>query len=69
MARKKEALKPLFSVKHDFVESLDHFAQASITFLQAVETALQLGQVKEGPAKDLLQEQVKAFRAALTSDD
>lgn len=68
MARKKEQPKALFAVKGDFYASLDHLAQESIMLIQAVEMALQHGQIPDAAA-DILRERIKSFRAALTSDD
>lgn len=64
MARKKEPAKPLFEVKRDFVDSLDAFLQRSIILLQAIESALQHDQIKDG-AKPILEREVAAFRSAL----
>ncbi len=68
MARKKEPPKPLFGLKHDFYESLDHVLQQAINLMQAVDTAVDLEQEKDGPAKNVLVERNNALRAALLSD-
>lgn len=68
MARKKD-LKPLFGLKHDFYESLDHALLQAINLMQAVDQAIDLELVKEGPGKDLLRERGKLLRAALMSEE
>lgn len=68
MARKKEPPKPLFGLKHDFYESLDHVAQRGINLIQAVDFALQHGGLSQ-PIADQLRETNAAFRASLMSDD
>lgn len=69
MPRKKERPKPLFGLKHDFYESLDHVLQCCIILMQSVDQAIDLDQVKAGPAQDLLRERSAALRAALMRDD
>jgi len=67
MARKKEEPKPLFSLKHDFYESLDAVTQQGIMLIQAIEHALDLGQVNERVAP-IIRERLDAFRKALLTD-
>jgi hypothetical protein len=67
MAR-KETPKPLFDLKHDFYVSLDNVAQQAINLMQAVDQAIDLGGIKEGPLRDLLAERSKALRDALMSE-
>lgn len=68
MARKKEPPKPILALKHDFYASLDAHLHQSIMFLQAVELALDLGQVSDAGA-DVLRENVAEFRKTLTTFD
>lgn len=69
MARKKAEPKPLFAVKHDFVESLDEFIQRAINLNSMVEMALAGGHLQD-PLLSRLREAHEAFeRAALTRDD
>ena len=68
MARKKEPPKPLFGLKHDFYDSLDHTLQCAINLMQAAGTAIELGAVT-GNASEILQQRVAEMRAALMSDD
>lgn len=68
MARKQTTPKPLFSVKGDFVESLDHFCHKSLFLLQACETALQLKQVGEA-IRPSLEKAVTEFKAAMVTDE
>jgi hypothetical protein len=64
---KKQKPKALFSVKHDFYDSLDAYAQAGLNFLFSVETALQLNQISE-PAAAMVREKMEAFRAAMSDE-
>ena len=68
MARSKPEPKPLFALKGDFYDSLDHTLQQMVNFLQAVETALQLDQVS-ATMKPKLQEQCDRMRKALLTAD
>lgn len=69
MARKKEKARPLFSVKHEFADSLEAVCNEAIMLLQAVEMALRAGKIQDAVA-DALKERAAAFRATLiTSDD
>jgi len=67
MARKK-AFKPLFAVKHDFVESMDNFIQVSLNLYQAAKTAVDLGKLS-GPAADRLKECMAEWEKATLPDD
>jgi hypothetical protein len=67
MARKKEQPKPLFTLKHDFYASLDEVAQRAIVLIQAIESALDLGQIGDA-AKPIVREHLDAFRKSLLSD-
>jgi hypothetical protein len=67
MKRKKDT-KPLFSLKADFVASLEHFCQQAIMLEQQVRQAVALGAVDER-VKDLIVARLNAFRAAMVSDD
>jgi hypothetical protein len=65
---KKPPPKAMFTLKHDFYDSLDNVLQQALNLMQAVDTAIQLGAVT-GPAAEVLQKQSAAMRAALSSDD
>lgn len=67
MARKEKVTKPIFEVKHDFVDSLDALLHEALNFYQAVQTAIELGQVSD-KVKPILQERVDAFRKKLSAD-
>lgn len=69
MARKKEPPKPLFGLKHDFYESLDHVLLQAINLMQAVDQVIELELVKPGPGLDLLRERARLMRAALMTDE
>jgi hypothetical protein len=68
MARKKDPPKPMFSLKHDFVASLDNLCNECIMMLQAVETVVRDDDKLVPGVRDILRERCKAFRAALSSD-
>lgn len=67
MARKKEPAKPLFSVKHDFVDALDNVCHEAIMLMQSVDAALELGNLIE-PLHSRLAERSRAMRAALSAE-
>lgn len=72
MPSKKEKPKPLFSVKHDFMDSLEAFIQASMMLENAISTALSLtkpGEPLPEAVRTLLQERANAWRAATLSND
>ncbi len=64
----KKPIRPLFDVKHDFVDSLDAFIQQAINLQLAVKTALDLNQVAEPCAKQL-RERIAAFETATLSSN
>lgn len=68
MARAKPTPKPLFSVKFDFVESLDNVAQEGVMLLQCIKTILDNIEIKPG-VREILDERVAAFRKALSADE
>lgn len=68
MARKKETPKPLFSLKHDFVASLDNVCHEAIMLMQQVDAIIELVEMPAA-VKQRLIERSKAMRAALSSDD
>lgn len=68
MARKKDPPKPLFGLKHDFVESLENVCHEAIMFLQAVDMVIKHSEIDQ-PVKDILIERSKGMRAALMSED
>ncbi len=68
MARKKEQAKPLFDLKHDFVDSLENVCQQSIMLLQAVDTVLRNGNLPIG-VKEILAERSNAMRSALMKEE
>lgn len=65
---KKLPPKPIFSLKEDFKDSLDHFCMQAIMLEQAVRTALELGQIGD-KAKPIIEKHLADFRAAMVSDD
>ncbi len=69
MARKTEHPKPLFALKHEFYESLDHLLPRVVALLLQVDSALELGVVRPGPTADILKERAEDVKAALMVDD
>ena len=68
MARKKEAPKPLFNLKHDFFASMENVCHEAIMLLQAVDMAVRNGKLPTEIA-EILKERSKAMRASLTSEE
>ncbi len=68
MAKKKEQPKPIFPLKHEFYESLDHLLQQAINLMQAVDQAIELGAIKAGPVADMLRDRSTAMRKAMSED-
>ncbi len=65
--KSKKTAKPMFSVKRDFVDSLDAMLQEAVMFLQVVDIVLQTGGDFKG--SDALRERAAMFRKTLSSDD
>ena len=63
MAKKPEP-KPLFSLKQDFIDSLNHATDQMMLLTQAVSTALDAGMVDDRIA-DKLRERLAAAERAL----
>ncbi len=68
MARKKEPPKPLFSLKFDFVASLDNVCHEAIMLMQVVDSVIHMVEMPQG-VKDMLIERAKAMRAALSNNE
>lgn len=65
MARTKEAPKPMFTLKHDFVAALENVCNEAGMLLNSLETVLKHdGNLKPG-VRDLLAERCQSLRAAL----
>lgn len=66
-----ESPKPLFGLKHDFYESLDHALQEAINLLNAVDHVIQLAGVTgiKPDAAKMPQERSDALRKALMSNE
>lgn len=65
---KRKPAKPLFSLKADFLDSLENFCQSAIMLEQQVRSALELGCI-DPRVKDLVEKRLDAFRAAMISDE
>jgi hypothetical protein len=65
---KKEPVKPLFPLKHEFAASLDRFVHEAGMLRDAVQQLLQMGKVV-GPGAEILAERVKAFDLARFGDE
>lgn len=68
MARKKEPAKPLFAVKHDFVNSLDTLLQEAVNLAGVLDMVLQHGSLPPN-IKEIVAVRVTRFKAALFSRD
>jgi hypothetical protein len=69
MAKRKQDVKPLFPVKHEFYASLDRFTHEAGMLSDAVRQCLNLPDViKNKAARDILQERLDAFAAARFGD-
>ncbi len=68
MARKKEAPKPISTLRFDFIDSLENLCHQSIMLLQVVDSILQQDLLKPAIA-EMLTERSKALRAALISEE
>jgi hypothetical protein len=64
----KKNIKPLMSVKHDFVDSLDEFIQAAVMLHLSVKSALELGQIGE-KLRPVIEARVAAFDKAYLRDE
>jgi hypothetical protein len=65
---KKLPPKPMFSIKGDFMDTLDAFIHEAGMLCSAVEQAVKLGAVDERAAK-ILRDRVAAFRAIQLGSD
>ena len=68
MARKKDPPKPMFALKHDFVDALENVCQQAVMLMQAVDMVIRHGDTPEG-IKEVLVERSKAMRAALSAEE
>lgn len=68
MARKKEPAKPLFTLKQDFVASLDNVCHEAIMLMQAVDMVIRHSEIPES-IKTILVERAAAMRSALSEDE
>lgn len=68
MARRKEPPKPMSSLRHDFVASLENVCNEAMMLLQAVDTVLQHDTNLKPGVRDILKERSAAMRAALLSE-
>lgn len=68
MARKKDQPKPLFLVKHDFVDSLDNLTQVLVNYISVIDTAIELGAIDKKILDRVVDQQQKLKSALLTND-
>lgn len=68
MAKTKTPPKPIFSVKHDFADSLDAFCQAAVDFHSTVTAVLSAGRVPAAESK-ILENACATFFKAMSADD
>lgn len=64
---KKDPIKPLFPLKHEFVESLDAYTQAAGNLASAIGIVLRGGDLKPAVAA-IIKERLDAFDAARSND-
>lgn len=64
MARKPKA-KPLFSLKQDFIDSLETFCNEAVFLHQQVQTALELNCISNPAIAAKIKERLDAFKAAM----
>lgn len=68
MAKKKEDLKPLFPLKHEFYASLDKFIHEACMLMDTVDQLLKMEKIT-GPTASILSERVKAFNKIRFGND
>jgi hypothetical protein len=65
---KKEPVKPLFPIKHEFTASLDRFVHEAGMLRDCVHQLLQMGKIV-GPGAEIIAERIKAFDLACFGDE
>lgn len=68
MAHNKEQPKPLFQLRGEFHDSLENATGKLIVLMQAVGTALDLGQIKSA-TEPIVRKALDEMRAAVMSED
>ena len=66
MAKAKPIPKPMFDVKHDFVDALDATLQAAINLQACVDSALDLGAI-DARISQIMKQRADELRRALSS--
>ena len=69
MAVKKKAVKPLSTVRFDFVDAMENVCNEAIMMLQSVDTVLQLDTTMKPGTKEILQQRHDSLRNALIGED
>lgn len=69
MVRRKEELKPFFSVKHDFTESLDEYIRQGELLSNLVRELLKPHSVIPESAATVLRERLEAYDKAKYGSD
>lgn len=69
MARKQDAPKPLFPLKHDFLRAFENVCQQATMMLTAVDTVIKHDKNIGAGAKQVLQERSKALRDAMYAQE
>ena len=64
---KKEPIKPIFPIKHEFEASLTRFLHEAGMLHDTVRQLLKMGKF-DGPAKSIIEERLKAFHEARFGD-
>lgn len=70
MTKRKEPIKPIFPLKHEFYASLDRFIHEAGMLAQAVEQLIDMPNVfRSDEAKKLLRERLTAFAESRFGDE
>lgn len=68
-ANKKDEIKPIFPIKHEFVASLDRFVHEAGMLADSVRQLLRMPEaIKNDAARTILQERLDAFAQARFGD-
>jgi hypothetical protein len=66
--KRREDIKPLFPLKHDFTLSLGRFIQEAAMLANAVDSALTHGAIENSAVASILRERLDALRKATYGD-
>lgn len=70
MSKKKDPIKPIFPLKHEFVDSLTHLLHEAGMLMTTVETLIEHPTlVRQQKGLDMLKERAAALRLAMYGDE